>query len=139
MAPHCFKQFSNSWFMFTILNESENIYVCWFVEYNVFVASCSFLSAGFLIVLCLRALRPLRLVSLVPSMRRVVWDVMLGWKKFLLGAILLVFFIFMFASLGVQVRKEVGRGGEGKGGEGRGGEEGRRRIQSYARVLIAWS
>ena len=58
-------------------------------------------------------------------MRRVVWDVMLGWKKFLLGAVLLVFFIFMFASLGVQVWKEVGRGGEGsegKEGEGRGGE-----------------
>ena len=65
-------------------------------------------------MLCLRALRPLRLISLVPSMRRVVWDVVLGWKKFLLGSILLVSFVFMFASLGVQVRVE--RGGE----EGRG-------------------
>lgn len=55
------------------------------------------------ILLVFRALRPLRIISLVPVMRRVVWDVVLGWRKFLLGAILLIFFIFMFASLGVQV------------------------------------
>ena len=53
---------------------------------------------------------------------------MLGWKKFLLGAVLLVFFVFMFASLGVQVWKEVGRGGEGREGRRREGEgRGRKR------------
>ncbi len=56
-----------------------------------------------MLFLFLRALRPLRLISLVPSMRRVIWDVFLGWKKFLLGLILLSCFVFMFASLGVQV------------------------------------
>ena len=55
------------------------------------------------VILVFRGLRPLRIISLIPTLRRVVWDVVLGWKKFLLGAILLVFFIFMFASLGVQV------------------------------------
>lgn len=71
-----------------------------------------------MLALCLRALRPLRFISLVPSMRRVVWDVVLGWKKLLLGSILLVSFVFMFASLGVQVCVEGG-GVEGRcGGEG---------------------
>lgn len=55
------------------------------------------------IILGLRLLRPLRLISLVPQMRRVIWDVILGWKKFLLGGVLLLLSIFMFASLGVQV------------------------------------
>lgn len=36
-------------------------------------------------------------------MRRVIYDVILGWRKFLQAAILLVGFMFMFASLGVQL------------------------------------
>ncbi len=36
-------------------------------------------------------------------MRRVIYDVLLGWKKFLQAAILLIGFVFMFASLGVQL------------------------------------
>lgn len=54
-------------------------------------------------VLCLRALRPLRTISLVPQMRRVISDVLLGWRQLLYGVLLLFFGIFMFASLGVQV------------------------------------
>lgn len=36
-------------------------------------------------------------------MRRVLADVVLGWKQFLLGGVILLFALFMFASLGVQV------------------------------------
>ena len=62
------------------------------------------LNDGVLVVVFLRALRPLRLISLLNSMRRVVWDVLLGWRKLLSGGILSLMFIFMFASFGVQVR-----------------------------------
>lgn len=55
------------------------------------------------LILCLRALRPLRTISLVPQMRRVISDVVLGWKQFLRGVLILLFAVFMFASLGVQV------------------------------------
>ena len=61
------------------------------------------LNDGVLVVVFLRALRPLRLISLVNSMRRVVWDVLLGWRKLLSGGILSLMFIFLFASFGVQV------------------------------------
>lgn len=57
----------------------------------------------FRVFLLLRALRPLRILSLSPGMRGVVWDVARGWKKFLAGVILLFSFMFLFASLGVQV------------------------------------
>ena len=36
-------------------------------------------------------------------MRQVLYDVILGWRKFLQGLILLAGFIFLFASLGVQL------------------------------------
>ena len=55
------------------------------------------------VILCVRALRPLRTISLVPQMRRVIYDVLLGWKQLLFGVLVLFFAIFMFASLGVQV------------------------------------
>ena len=50
-----------------------------------------------------RQIRPLRLISLIPSMRQVLYDVILGWRKFLQAVVLLTGFIFMFASLGVQL------------------------------------
>ena len=55
-------------------------------------------------LLVLRALRPLRLISLLPSMRRVISDVLLGWRDFGKAVVILFSFVFMFASLGVQVR-----------------------------------
>ncbi|CAI8036576.1 Sodium leak channel non-selective protein [Geodia barretti] len=55
------------------------------------------------VLLCVRALRPLRAISLVPQMRRVIYDVLLGWKQLLFGVLVLLFAIFMFASLGVQL------------------------------------
>ena len=36
-------------------------------------------------------------------MRRVIYDVVLGWRKFLQAAVLLIGFVFLFASLGVQL------------------------------------
>ena len=36
-------------------------------------------------------------------MRHVIYDVLLGWRKFLLAGVLLASFTFMFASLGVQL------------------------------------
>ena len=54
-------------------------------------------------LLFFRQIRPVRLISLIPSMRQVIDDVLLGWKKLLQAAVLLIFFVFMFASLGVQL------------------------------------
>lgn len=55
------------------------------------------------VLLSLRALRPLRLISLVPKMRILIYELLLGWRKFLYAVVLLAFFMFMFASLGVQL------------------------------------
>ena len=55
------------------------------------------------VLLFFRQIRPVRLISLIPSMRQVIDDVLLGWKKLLQAAVLLIFFVFMFASLGVQL------------------------------------
>lgn len=54
-------------------------------------------------LLTLRAFRPLRLISLVPALRHVFYELFLGWRKLVLALILLFFFIFFFASLGVQL------------------------------------
>jgi len=45
----------------------------------------------------------MRLISLVPGMRHVIYELVLGWRKFLLACILLLLFMFMFASYGVQL------------------------------------
>ena len=55
------------------------------------------------VLLFFRALRPLRLISLVPKMRHLIYELLLGWRKFFLAGVLLIFFVFMFASLGVQL------------------------------------
>ena len=54
-------------------------------------------------LLTFRALRPLRLISIIPSIRRVMYELMLGLKKLVFAGILLLLFMFMFASLGVQL------------------------------------
>ena len=36
-------------------------------------------------------------------MRQLMYELLLGWRKFLLSGILLLLFVFMFASLGVQL------------------------------------
>ncbi len=54
-------------------------------------------------LLTVRALRPIRMISLLPSMRRVVVDIIEGWRSFILALCLFVLFLFMFASLGVHL------------------------------------
>lgn len=36
-------------------------------------------------------------------MRHLIYELLLGWRKFFLAGVLLIFFMFMFASLGVQL------------------------------------
>ena len=55
------------------------------------------------VFLVIRALRPLHLISILPVNRRVVRELVEGWRNLLLGTAIMFGFIFMFASLGVQV------------------------------------
>lgn len=57
----------------------------------------------FTVFASIRVLRPLHAISIVPSLRRVVRELVEGWRNLLLGAAVLFLFLFMFASLGVQV------------------------------------
>uniref|UniRef100_A0A915CHN7 Ion transport domain-containing protein n=1 Tax=Parascaris univalens TaxID=6257 RepID=A0A915CHN7_PARUN len=50
-----------------------------------------------------RAMRPLRIYTLVPHIRRVVVELCKGFKEILLVTILLVALMFIFASFGVQI------------------------------------
>ena len=54
-------------------------------------------------MLFLWALRPIRIISIVPAMRRGIADILKGKLNFLMAFILLGGFLFMFASLGVQL------------------------------------
>ncbi|XP_075245968.1 sodium leak channel NALCN-like isoform X2 [Convolutriloba macropyga] len=49
-----------------------------------------------------RCMRPLRIFSLVPDMRRVVYELVRGFREIFLVSVLLVALIFIFASYGVQ-------------------------------------
>uniref|UniRef100_A0A0N5A4C0 Sodium leak channel non-selective protein n=1 Tax=Parastrongyloides trichosuri TaxID=131310 RepID=A0A0N5A4C0_PARTI len=54
-----------------------------------------------LLMIC-RAMRPLRIYTLVPHIRRVVVELFRGFKEILLVTILMIVVMFMFASFGVQ-------------------------------------
>lgn len=54
-------------------------------------------------MLFLWALRPIRIISIVPAMRQGIVDILKGKLNFLMAFILLGGFLFMFASLGVQL------------------------------------
>ncbi|XP_013387130.1 sodium leak channel non-selective protein-like, partial [Lingula anatina] len=54
-------------------------------------------------LLLLRCLRPLRIFSLVPHMRNVVYELVRGYKEILLVAILLIVLMFVFAAYGVHL------------------------------------
>ncbi|CAK5037249.1 unnamed protein product [Meloidogyne enterolobii] len=49
-----------------------------------------------------RAMRPLRIYTLVPHIRQVVVELCKGFREILLVTILLILFMFMFASFGLQ-------------------------------------
>uniref|UniRef100_A0A1I7YZN3 Transporter, cation channel family protein n=1 Tax=Steinernema glaseri TaxID=37863 RepID=A0A1I7YZN3_9BILA len=54
-----------------------------------------------LLMIC-RALRPLRIYTLVPHIRRVVLELFRGFKEIVLVTILMIVVMFIFASFGVQ-------------------------------------
>ncbi|XP_061184383.1 sodium leak channel NALCN-like isoform X4 [Saccostrea echinata] len=55
------------------------------------------------VFLLLRCLRPLRIFVLVPHMRKVVYELIRGFKEIILVSVLLVVLMFMFAIYGVHV------------------------------------
>lgn len=55
------------------------------------------------LLMILRCLRPLRIFTLVPHMRKVVYELCRGFKEILLVSTLLILLMFVFASYGVQL------------------------------------
>lgn len=55
------------------------------------------------VLMGIRALRPLHIISLFRSLRSVVGETIEGWRNLLTAFIIMAGFMFMFASLGVQV------------------------------------
>lgn len=70
-------------------------YVCW--QPDVIPPA-----SGAQILLVLRALRPLRIITLAPPLRKVVWILVSGYRDMLKVALLQVILMFVFASYGVQ-------------------------------------
>ncbi|KAJ3664869.1 hypothetical protein Zmor_000408 [Zophobas morio] len=60
-------------------------------------------NSGAQLLMILRCLRPLRIFTLVPHMRKVVYELCRGFKEILLVSTLLVLLMFIFASYGVQL------------------------------------
>jgi hypothetical protein len=60
-------------------------------------------NSGAQILMLLRCLRPLRIFTLVPHMRKVIYELCRGSKEILLVSILLVVLIFIFANYGIQI------------------------------------
>jgi hypothetical protein len=60
-------------------------------------------NSGAQILMLLRCLRPLRIFTLVPHMRKVIYELCKGFKEILLVSILIVAFIFVFANYGIQI------------------------------------
>ncbi|ETN72174.1 transporter, cation channel family protein [Necator americanus] len=54
-------------------------------------------------LMIMRAMRPLRIYTLVPHIRRVVVELCRGFKEILLVTVLLIVLMFIFASFGVQI------------------------------------
>ncbi|CAH8851068.1 unnamed protein product [Trichobilharzia szidati] len=73
-----------------------------FVSYMIRVDVIGPASGGHLLMV-LRCLRPLRIFCLVPQMRRVVYELVRGFKEILMVSVLLVVFMFMFAVYGVHL------------------------------------
>ncbi|XGW29936.1 hypothetical protein V3C99_009173 [Haemonchus contortus] len=55
------------------------------------------------LLMIFRAMRPLRVYTLVPHIRRVVMEFFRGFKEILLVTILMIVVMFIFASFGVQI------------------------------------
>jgi sodium leak channel non-selective protein len=61
------------------------------------------INSGAQFLMLLRCLRPLRIFTLVPHMRKVIYELCRGFKEILLVSILLVVLIFIFANYGIQM------------------------------------
>jgi hypothetical protein len=61
------------------------------------------MNSGAQFLLLLRCLRPLRIFTLVPHMRKVIYELCRGFKEIMLVTILLVVLIFIFANYGIQI------------------------------------
>ncbi|CAF3378584.1 unnamed protein product [Rotaria sp. Silwood1] len=72
------------------------IFLCWLPRHVPANSAAQFL-------MLIRATRPLRIIILVPDMRKVVYEVCRGFKEILLVSILLVVLMFIFAIYGVQI------------------------------------
>ncbi|KAF2357306.1 Ion transport domain [Trinorchestia longiramus] len=72
------------------------VFICWLPE-EVPPQS------GAHLLMVLRCLRPLRIFNLVPHMRKVVSELVRGFKEILLVSVLLILLLFVFASYGVQL------------------------------------
>nr|CAD7393797.1 unnamed protein product [Timema cristinae] len=72
------------------------VFLCW-MPHNVPPNS------GAQLLMILRCVRPLRIFTLVPHMRKVVYELCRGFKEILLVSILLIVLMFVFASYGVQL------------------------------------
>ncbi|KAK4471531.1 hypothetical protein MN116_004951 [Schistosoma mekongi] len=73
-----------------------------FVSYMIRVDVIGPASGGH-ILMVLRCLRPLRIFCLVPQMRRVVYELVRGFREILMVSVLLVVFMFIFAVYGVHL------------------------------------
>ncbi|GBO04162.1 Sodium leak channel non-selective protein [Araneus ventricosus] len=59
--------------------------------------------SGAQVLMILRCVRPLRIFSLVPHMRKVVYELCRGFKEILLVSVLLIVLMFVFACYGVNM------------------------------------
>ncbi|XP_046577854.1 LOW QUALITY PROTEIN: sodium leak channel non-selective protein-like [Haliotis rubra] len=59
--------------------------------------------SGAQVFMILRCLRPLRIYSLVPHMRKVVFELVRGFREILLVSVLLIVLMFVFATYGVHL------------------------------------
>lgn len=60
-------------------------------------------NSGAQLIMLMRCLRPLRIFTLVPHMRKVIYELCRGFKEILLVSILLVVLIFIFANYSIQM------------------------------------
>lgn len=70
----------------------------------VYFSSYSSLPVWVQVMMAIRSLRPLHLVSLFWSLRSLIREILEGYKNLIAGTIIMIGFMFMFASLGVQVQ-----------------------------------
>lgn len=79
-------------FVFTV----SVVFLCWMPQ-NVNPSS------GEQMLLILRCIRPLRIFTLVPHMKKVVSELCRGFKEILLVSVLLILLLFVFACYGVHM------------------------------------